>query len=30
MPDLPEDQRWLYFPVPNEAYNNMFTYVCGS
>jgi hypothetical protein len=30
MPDLPEDQRWLYFPVPNEAYNNMFAYVCGS
>jgi hypothetical protein len=28
MPDLPEHQRVLSLPTPNEAYNNMFAYVC--
>lgn len=29
MPNLPEDQRVIFIPTPNEAYNNMFAYVCG-
>lgn len=28
MPDLPEHQRTLLIPTPNDAYNVMFNYVC--
>ncbi|WP_281995668.1 hypothetical protein [Ruegeria faecimaris] len=29
MPDLPEHQRIIHLPAPNEAYNNMYHYICG-
>ncbi|WP_192931302.1 hypothetical protein [Gemmobacter serpentinus] len=28
MPDLPEEDRIIYVPAPNEAFNNFFTYLC--
>ncbi|WP_372675260.1 hypothetical protein [Aquicoccus sp.] len=29
MPDLPEYQRKIPIPSPNEAYNTLFNYLCG-
>lgn len=29
MPDLPEKDRLIYIPTPNQAYNNMFDFVCS-